>query len=103
MKKFQQGWQQGEEQKIRSKITSYVYACVYHQHIVAHTEYLVTFCGTGVKPKPRLSDITSATAPKEVTPSGTVIFSLIHVLSLSEMTQKNRIYSVSFDPNMGLQ
>lgn len=59
-----------------------------HCYIDAHSVYLVTFCGTGVKPNPRLSDITNATAPKEVTPSGTDIFSLVQVLSLTEMTEK---------------
>ena len=53
---------------------------------MAHSQYLVTFRGTGVKPKPRLSDMTRATAPKAVTPSGTVIFTLVQFVSLREMT-----------------
>lgn len=68
----------------------------------AYSEYLVTFCGTGVKPKPRLSDITSAAALKDVTPSGTVIFPLVHVLSLIGMTEKkDLIHLVGFCPKYG--
>lgn len=52
--------------------------------------YLVTFCGSGVKPNPRLSDITSAAAPKDVTPSGTDIFPLIQVLSLTDKNKKQK-------------
>lgn len=60
----------------------------HHCYIDAQSVYVVTFCGTGVKPKPRLSDITSATAVKEVTPSGTDIFSLVHVFSLTKVAEK---------------
>merc|ERR1712035_104443 len=63
--------------------------------VEAHNEYVVTFCGTGVKRKPRLSDITIATALKEVTPSGTVIFPLVQVLSsLTEMKEKKKCVHV---------
>lgn len=53
---------------------------------MTHIENEVTFSGTGVKPRPRLSDITSAAALKEVTPSGTVIFPLVQTLPLIEKT-----------------
>lgn len=58
----------------------------HHKYTDAHGECLVTSRGTGVKSKPMLSDITSATALKEETPSGTVTFQLAPVSSLREMT-----------------
>lgn len=39
-----------------------------------------TFCD--VKPKPWCCDITNAAALSKLTPSGTVIFSLVHVVPL---------------------
>lgn len=50
--------------------------------------YFVTFCGTGVKPRPSLFDITSAAALNEVMLSGTDIFSLVHVLFLTKSSIK---------------
>lgn len=52
----------------------------------ACTEVCITCCGAGVKPKPRLSDITRATARKAVNPSGTESFSLVQVFSLKEIS-----------------
>lgn len=44
-----------------------------------HVVYCVTVRDKEVKPKPKLSDISSATALNNVTPSGTVIFSTVCV------------------------
>lgn len=44
-----------------------------------------------MKPRPRLSDITSATALREVTPSGTVISSIVQVPSLAVRTEIKKI------------
>lgn len=49
-----------------------------------HVVYWITVCDKEVKPKPKLSDISSATALKDVTPSGTVIFSTVCVWSLKK-------------------
>ena len=62
---------------------------IYIKYIEANVDYLVTFCGTAVKPKPKLSDITSATATREVTPSGTFMFPLLHVSLLTETNEKS--------------
>lgn len=59
----------------------------HHKYTDAHSEYLVTSRGMGVKSKPMLSDITSSTALKEETPSGTVTFQLVPVSSLKEMSE----------------
>lgn len=71
---------------------------------MTHIENEVTFSGTGVKPRPRLSDITSAAALKEVTPSGTVIFP--HTLPLIEKTRDkmcHRTYVATPVLNMATQ
>lgn len=58
----------------------------------ACTEVCITCCGAGVKPKPRVSDITRATARKAVNPSGTESFSLVQVFSLKKKCRYKQCY-----------